>query len=74
ARFTTSTGGYEVGESSVVAAARQIRPALIIAESRRAEDRLISRLRRESTLVTQIEALQRDAVPYRDSRSMMKTD
>nr|GFA77687.1 hypothetical protein [Tanacetum cinerariifolium] len=27
-RFTTPAGGYEVGESSVVAAARQIRPAL----------------------------------------------
>nr|GEZ48280.1 hypothetical protein [Tanacetum cinerariifolium] len=96
ARFTTPTSGYEVGESSVVATARQIRPALTIADSRRAEDRLIGRLRRErryfrtlsttyaqevahsrdyctqimdycqsrevhtSTLVTQIEALQRD--------------
>nr|GEW23594.1 retrovirus-related Pol polyprotein from transposon TNT 1-94 [Tanacetum cinerariifolium] len=46
ARFTTSTGGYKVGESSV-AAARQIRPALTVADSRRAEDRLIGRLRRE---------------------------
>nr|GEW45988.1 hypothetical protein [Tanacetum cinerariifolium] len=46
ARFTTPTGGYEVGESSV-AAARQIRPALTVADSRRAEDRLIGRLRRE---------------------------
>nr|GFB75413.1 hypothetical protein [Tanacetum cinerariifolium] len=45
ARFTTPTGGYEVGESSV-AAARQIRHALIVDDSRRAEDRLI-RLRRE---------------------------
>nr|GFD61763.1 hypothetical protein [Tanacetum cinerariifolium] len=27
-RFTTPTGGYEVGENSVAAAARQIRPAL----------------------------------------------
>nr|GEY93620.1 hypothetical protein [Tanacetum cinerariifolium] len=68
APFTTPTGGYKVGESSVVAAARQIRPALIVVDSRRAEDRLIGRLRRESqsqevhtsTLVTQIEALQRD--------------
>nr|GFC58362.1 hypothetical protein [Tanacetum cinerariifolium] len=96
ARFTTPTGGYEVGESSVAAAARQIRPSLTIDDSRRAEDRLIGRLRRErqyfhtfsttyaqevahsydyytqiidycqsrevhtSTLVTQIEALQRD--------------
>nr|GFC25181.1 hypothetical protein [Tanacetum cinerariifolium] len=96
ARFTTPTGEYEVGESSVVAAARQIRPALTIADIRRADDRLIGRLRREkryfrtlsttyaqevahshdyctqimyycqsrevhtSTLVTQIEALQRD--------------
>nr|GEU42566.1 hypothetical protein [Tanacetum cinerariifolium] len=32
ARFTTPTGGYKVGESSVVAAARQIRPALTIAD------------------------------------------
>nr|GFA04588.1 hypothetical protein [Tanacetum cinerariifolium] len=96
ARFTTPTGGYEVGESSVAAAARQFRPALTVADSRRAGDRLIGRLRRErryfrtlsttyaqevahsrdyctqimdyyqsreihtSTLVTQIEALQRD--------------
>nr|GEX73700.1 hypothetical protein [Tanacetum cinerariifolium] len=47
ARFTTPTGGYELGESFVVAAARHIRPALTIADSRRAEDRLIGRLRRE---------------------------
>nr|GFC14666.1 hypothetical protein [Tanacetum cinerariifolium] len=47
ARFTTPTGGYEVGESSVAAAARQIRPALTIADRRRADDRLIGRLRRE---------------------------
>nr|GEY18118.1 hypothetical protein [Tanacetum cinerariifolium] len=47
ARDTTPTGGYEVGESSVAAAARQIKPALTIDESRRAEDRLIGRLRRE---------------------------
>nr|GEZ82920.1 hypothetical protein [Tanacetum cinerariifolium] len=48
ARFTTPTGGYEIGESSVAAAAaRHIRPALTIANSRRAEDRLIGRLRRE---------------------------
>nr|GEZ22178.1 putative reverse transcriptase domain-containing protein [Tanacetum cinerariifolium] len=71
ARFTTPTGGYEVGEGSVSAAARQIRPALTIADSRRAEDRLIGRLRRErryfrtlsttyATLLTPIEALQRD--------------
>nr|GFB74382.1 hypothetical protein [Tanacetum cinerariifolium] len=96
ARFTTPTGGYEVGESPVAAAARQIRPALTIADRRRAGDRLIGRMRRErryfrtlsttyaqevahsryyctqimdncqsrevhtSTLVTQIEALQRD--------------
>nr|GEW27393.1 hypothetical protein [Tanacetum cinerariifolium] len=96
ARFTTPTGGYEVGESFVAAAARQIRPALTIADRRRGDDRLISRLWREkryfrtlsttyaqevahsrdyctqimdycqsrevhtSTLVTQIEALQRD--------------
>nr|GFC94744.1 hypothetical protein [Tanacetum cinerariifolium] len=48
ARFTTPTGGYEIGESSVAAAAaRQIRPTLTIAESRRADHRLIGRLRRE---------------------------
>nr|GEZ07656.1 hypothetical protein [Tanacetum cinerariifolium] len=47
ARFTTPTGGYEVGESSVAAAARQIRPALTIADRRRANDRWISRLRIE---------------------------
>nr|GEW65102.1 hypothetical protein [Tanacetum cinerariifolium] len=73
-RFTTPTGGYEVGESSVAAVARQIRSALTVDNSRRAEDRLIGILRRErgdifapclpltrmSALVTQIEALQRD--------------
>nr|GFA09905.1 hypothetical protein [Tanacetum cinerariifolium] len=47
ARFTTPTGRYEVGENSVAAAARQIRPALTIDDIRRAEDRLIGRLRRE---------------------------
>nr|GEY92779.1 hypothetical protein [Tanacetum cinerariifolium] len=47
ARFTTPTGGYEVGESSIAAAARQIRPALTIADRHRADDRLIGRLRRE---------------------------
>nr|GFB09254.1 hypothetical protein [Tanacetum cinerariifolium] len=47
ARFTTPTGGYKVGESSVAATARQIRPALTVDDSRRAEDRLIGRLRRE---------------------------
>nr|GEZ73813.1 putative reverse transcriptase domain-containing protein [Tanacetum cinerariifolium] len=68
ARFTTPTGGYEVGESSVPATDRQIRPALTVADSRRAEDRLIGRLRRErryfctlSTIYTkEIEALQKD--------------
>nr|GEV67612.1 hypothetical protein [Tanacetum cinerariifolium] len=49
-RFTTPTGGYEVGESSVAATARQIRPALTIDDNRRAKDILIGRLRRESTL------------------------
>nr|GFB82865.1 hypothetical protein [Tanacetum cinerariifolium] len=33
ARFTTPTGGYKIGESSVAAVARQIRPTLTIAES-----------------------------------------
>nr|GFA08145.1 hypothetical protein [Tanacetum cinerariifolium] len=74
AHFTTPTGGYEVGESSVAAATRQIRPALTIADRCRVDDRLIGRLRIErryfhycqsrevhtSTLVTQMEALQRD--------------
>nr|GFC69380.1 hypothetical protein [Tanacetum cinerariifolium] len=45
-RFTTPTGGYEVGKSSIATAARQIRPALTEDGSRRAEDRLIGRLRR----------------------------
>nr|GEY89401.1 hypothetical protein [Tanacetum cinerariifolium] len=49
ARFTTPTGGYEVGKS-FVAAARQIRPALTVDDSRRAKDRLIGRLRRESDI------------------------
>nr|GFB97626.1 hypothetical protein [Tanacetum cinerariifolium] len=97
ARFTTPTSRYEIGESYVAAAAaRQIRPTLTIADKRRADDKLIGRLRRERryfhtlattyaqedahsrdyctrimdycqsrevhtrTLVTQIEALQRD--------------
>nr|GFB53875.1 hypothetical protein [Tanacetum cinerariifolium] len=33
ARFTTPTSRYEIGESFVIAAARQIRPTLTIAES-----------------------------------------
>nr|GEZ47065.1 hypothetical protein [Tanacetum cinerariifolium] len=40
ARFTTPTSRYEIGES-FVAAARQIRPTLTIAESRRADVKLI---------------------------------
>nr|GEY90332.1 putative reverse transcriptase domain-containing protein [Tanacetum cinerariifolium] len=52
ARFTTPTGGYEVGESSVAAAARQIRPALTVHDSRRAEDILIGILRRERSWTT----------------------
>nr|GFD40978.1 hypothetical protein [Tanacetum cinerariifolium] len=47
AHFTTPTSRYEIGESSVAAAARQIRPTLTIAESRRADGKLIGRLRRE---------------------------
>nr|GEW22897.1 putative reverse transcriptase domain-containing protein [Tanacetum cinerariifolium] len=46
ARFTTPTGRYEICESFVTAA-RHIRPTLTIADSCRAEDRLIGRLRRE---------------------------
>nr|GEY44901.1 hypothetical protein [Tanacetum cinerariifolium] len=61
ARFTTPIGGYEIGESSTAAAARQIRPTLTIAESRRAEDRLISRLRRErSWTIASHERLKKD--------------
>nr|GFA73168.1 hypothetical protein [Tanacetum cinerariifolium] len=96
ARFTTPTSRYEIGENSIAAAARQIRPTLTIADKRRADDKLIGRLRSERryfctlattyaqedahsrdyctrimgycqsrkvhtrTLVTQIEALQRD--------------
>nr|GFD38435.1 hypothetical protein [Tanacetum cinerariifolium] len=44
ARFTTPTSRYEIGESSIdVAAARQIRPTLTIADKRRADDKLIGR-------------------------------
>nr|GFC15793.1 hypothetical protein [Tanacetum cinerariifolium] len=67
--FTTPTGGYEVGESSVAATARQIRHALTIDDSQVAHSRdyctqiidyCQSREVYTSTLVTQIEALQRD--------------
>nr|GEY74079.1 hypothetical protein [Tanacetum cinerariifolium] len=48
ARFTTPTSRYEIGKSSVAAAAaRQIRHTLTIADKRRADDKLIGRLRRE---------------------------
>nr|GEZ62229.1 hypothetical protein [Tanacetum cinerariifolium] len=48
ARFTTPTSRYEIGESSVAAAAaRQIRPTLTIVDKRRADDKLIGRPRRE---------------------------
>nr|GEU76505.1 hypothetical protein [Tanacetum cinerariifolium] len=71
--FTTPTGGYELRKSSVAVVAKQIRPALIVDDRRRTKDRLIGRLRRErryfrtlsttyATLVTQIEALQRDVI------------
>nr|GEZ83946.1 hypothetical protein [Tanacetum cinerariifolium] len=70
ARFTTPTSRYEIGESSIAAAARQIRPTLTIADKRRADEKLIGRLRREAifshrgyhlcTGVTQMEALRRD--------------
>nr|GEV49743.1 reverse transcriptase domain-containing protein [Tanacetum cinerariifolium] len=59
-RFTTPTGRYEVGESSVAAAARQIRPALTVYDSRRIMDYCQSQEVHTSTLVTQIEALQKD--------------
>nr|GFB61360.1 hypothetical protein [Tanacetum cinerariifolium] len=45
---TAESPGYEIGESSVsAAAARQIRPTLTIVDKRRADDKLIGRLRRE---------------------------
>nr|GEX76016.1 hypothetical protein [Tanacetum cinerariifolium] len=47
ARFTTPTSRYEIGESFVAAAARQIRPTLTIADKCRADEKLIGRLRRE---------------------------
>nr|GFB83156.1 hypothetical protein [Tanacetum cinerariifolium] len=47
ARFTTPTSRYAIGESYVAVAARQIRPTLTIAESRRTDGKLIGRLRRE---------------------------
>nr|GFB21814.1 hypothetical protein [Tanacetum cinerariifolium]GFB21827.1 hypothetical protein [Tanacetum cinerariifolium] len=55
-------------ESSVAAAARKIRPTLTIVDKRRADDKLIGRLRRErryfrtlaTTYAHEIEALQRD--------------
>nr|GFC63987.1 hypothetical protein [Tanacetum cinerariifolium] len=47
ARFTTPTSRYEISESFVAAAARQIRPTLTIADKRRADDKFIGRLRRE---------------------------
>nr|GFA67657.1 hypothetical protein [Tanacetum cinerariifolium] len=51
AHFTTPTIRYEIGESSIVAAAaRQIRPTLTIAEKCRANDKLIGRLRREGDI------------------------
>nr|GEW60018.1 hypothetical protein [Tanacetum cinerariifolium] len=46
-RFTTPTSRYEIGESSVAAAARQIRPTLTRVEGHRADGKLIGRLRRE---------------------------
>nr|GFC81289.1 hypothetical protein [Tanacetum cinerariifolium] len=44
---TTPTSRYKIGESFVAAAARKIRPTLTISESRRADGKLIGRLRRE---------------------------
>nr|GFA56830.1 reverse transcriptase domain-containing protein [Tanacetum cinerariifolium] len=60
-RFTTPTSGYEVDESSVAATARQIRPTLTIADSRRAGDRLIGRLRRERRY---FHTLTQNSAPY----------
>nr|GFC96887.1 hypothetical protein [Tanacetum cinerariifolium] len=52
ASFTTPTSRYEKGESSVAAAARQIRPTLTIAESRRADCRLRRERRYFRTVAT----------------------
>nr|GFA10279.1 hypothetical protein [Tanacetum cinerariifolium] len=71
ALFTTPTSRYEIGENYIAVAARQIRPTLTIADKRRADDnsrdyctRIMgycqSREVHTRTLVTQIEALQRD--------------
>nr|GFA91612.1 putative reverse transcriptase domain-containing protein [Tanacetum cinerariifolium] len=72
-RFTTPTGGYEVGKSSVAAAARQIRPALTIADRLtqiEALQRDVSTLQRQHiddedrlTRHTQHEHAQRDVAP-----------
>nr|GEX36145.1 putative ribonuclease H-like domain-containing protein [Tanacetum cinerariifolium] len=43
ARFTTPTSRYKIGESSVAAAARQIRHTLTIADKCRADDKLIGK-------------------------------
>nr|GFA16719.1 reverse transcriptase domain-containing protein [Tanacetum cinerariifolium] len=71
ARFTTPTGGYEVGESFVAVAVRQIRPALTIADRRRADDRLIGRLRRERRyfLTLSTAYAQEKMAPKRTTRS-----
>nr|GEX25370.1 reverse transcriptase domain-containing protein [Tanacetum cinerariifolium] len=72
ARFTTPTGGYEVGESSVAAAARQIRPALTIAHRRRADDILIGRLRRERRyFCTLSTTYAQEALPWKTLKKMM---
>nr|GEY58096.1 hypothetical protein [Tanacetum cinerariifolium] len=83
ARFTTSTSRYEIGESSVAAtAARQIRPTLTIANKRRADDKLIGRLRRDrryfrtlATTYAQEDAHSRDyctrIMDYSQSREKM---
>nr|GEZ72990.1 hypothetical protein [Tanacetum cinerariifolium] len=71
ALFTTPTGGYEVGESSIAIAARQIRPALTIADRRRADDRLIGRLRRERRYFRTLSTTyaQKKTAPKRTTRS-----
>nr|GFC29241.1 hypothetical protein [Tanacetum cinerariifolium] len=63
-RFTTPTSGYEVGESFVVAAARQIRHALTIADRRRADDRLIGRLRRKRRYFRTLSTTYAQEVPH----------
>nr|GFB32157.1 hypothetical protein [Tanacetum cinerariifolium] len=63
ARFTTPTSRYEIAKSSFVAA-RQIRPTLTIAESRRADAKLIGRLRIERRYFCTVATTYAQEVPH----------